>query len=56
MSVEEIRKRIRDNLLTGIKWAIEQGMTEEYLDIHVDKMLEDMVQRYRHCGCFKKEG
>jgi len=37
---EEIREGIKANILVAIKWAVSEGMTDPYLDLHVDKVLK----------------
>lgn len=35
----DIREGIRNNILIAIKWAVDEGMTDPYLDMHVDEVI-----------------
>ncbi len=50
---EEIREIIRSNIRISIDWAVKEGMTPAYLDLHVTEMLEGLSE----LGCgLKVEG
>ena len=38
----EIREGIRNNILTAIDWANREGMTEAYLELHIDELLNHL--------------
>ena len=47
---EEIQKWIKETILRAIKWAVEEGMTDGYLDMYADEFL-----KYLHSqGCVIK--
>ena len=41
---EEIREIIRSNIRISIDWAVKEGMTPAYLDLHVTEMLERLSE------------
>jgi len=49
MDIKEIRKKIRSVILTAIDWAEKEGMTDGYLDLHIDEILNTEIVPEREC-------
>ena len=49
MTIDGIRKKIRSVILTAIDWAEKEGMTDGYLDLHIDEILNTEIVPEREC-------